>query len=173
MKPALIVGVALAALVSLPAPTWAQAKTDFSGSWIFDAARSDPAPPGGRRGGGGGGRGGGGVATSLSVTQTATQITIDRTMSQGATSGVYKLDASESTNSLGDVYLVAAANPGVVVTRRPVSCLASWRPRRETIVARRRAQDSGPRLYWSRLSPDSLQSSFPFQWPAYVSSHPV
>ena len=51
MKPALIVGVALAALVALPAPTWAQAKTDFSGSWIFDAARSDPAPPGGRAGG--------------------------------------------------------------------------------------------------------------------------
>ena len=106
MKQALIIGVALAALVALPASTWAQAKTDFSGTWIFDAARSDPAPPVGRRGGGGGGRGGGGgVAASLSVTQTATQITIDRTMSQGATSGVYKLDASESTNSLGDVFL--------------------------------------------------------------------
>jgi hypothetical protein len=104
MKPALIVGVALAALVVLPAPTRAQAKADFSGTWIFDAARSDPAPPVGRRGGGGRG-GGGGVATSLSVTQTATQITIDRTMSQGATSGVYKLDAGESTNSLGDVFL--------------------------------------------------------------------
>ena len=106
MKQALIVGVALAALVALPAEGWAQAKTNFSGSWTFDATKSDPAPAVGRRGGGGGGRGGGGgVPMSLTITQTATQITIDRTMGQGLTSAVYKLDASESTNALGDVFL--------------------------------------------------------------------
>ena len=106
MKQTLLVGVALAALVALPAAGWAQAKTDFSGSWTFDATKSDPAPAVGRRGGGGGGRGGGGgVPTSLAVTQTATQITIDRTMGQGLTAAVYKLDASESTNALGDVFL--------------------------------------------------------------------
>ena len=57
MKQALIMGVALAALVALPAAGWAQAKTNFSGSWTFDQAKSDPAPAQGRRGGGGAGRG--------------------------------------------------------------------------------------------------------------------
>ena len=51
MKRALIVGVALAALVALPAPGWAQAKTDFSGSWSLDTAKSDAVPATGRRGG--------------------------------------------------------------------------------------------------------------------------
>ena len=108
MKHALIMGVALAALVALPAAGWAQAKTNFSGSWTFDQAKSDPAPAQGRRGGGGaGGRGGGGgVATSLTITQTPTQITIERAMGPaGTTSAVYKLDGSESTNALGDVFL--------------------------------------------------------------------
>jgi hypothetical protein len=107
MKQALIMGVALAALVALPAAGWAQAKTNFSGSWAFDQTKSDPAPVTGRRGGGGGGRGGGGgPATSVTISQTAAQITIDRTMDQGAlTSAVYKLDGSESTNALGDVFL--------------------------------------------------------------------
>ena len=123
MKQALIMAVALAALVALPAPGRAQARTDFSGSWTFDAARSDPAPAVGRRGGGGGGRGGGGgVPTSLTITQTATQITIERTMGQGSTSGVYKLDASESTNVLGDVFLsrskVSWDGPKLVLTTR-------------------------------------------------------
>src|SRR4029077_15943690 len=61
MKQAIIVAVALAALVALPAAGWAQAKPDFSGSWTMDAAKSDPAPA---RGGGGapGGGGGGGAA---------------------------------------------------------------------------------------------------------------
>jgi hypothetical protein len=107
MKQALIMGVALAALVALPAAGWAQAKTNFSGSWTFDQAKSDPAPAQGRRGGGGGGRGGGGgVATSLTINQTAAQITIDRAIGPAATtSAVYKLDGSESTNALGDVFL--------------------------------------------------------------------
>jgi len=123
MKRALIVGVALAALVALPAPGWAQTKTDFSGSWSLDPAKSDGVPAAGRRGGGGGGRGGGAaVATSLTVTQTATQITIDRTMAQGATSAVYKLDASESTNVQGDVFLsrsrVSWDGPKLVITTR-------------------------------------------------------
>jgi hypothetical protein len=121
MKRALIVGVALAALVALPAPGWAQAKTDFSGSWSLDTAKSDAVPAAGRRGGGGG-RGGAAIATSLTVTQTATQITIDRTIAQGATSAVYKLDASESTNVQGDVFLsrsrVSWDGPKLVITTR-------------------------------------------------------
>jgi len=107
MKQALIVGVALAALVALPAAGWAQAKTNFSGSWTFDQTRSDPAPAQGQRGGRGGGRGGvGGVAMSLTIQQTAAQLTIDRAMGQGTqTSAVYKLDGSESTNTMSDVFL--------------------------------------------------------------------
>ena len=103
MRQASIVGVALAALVALPAAGWAQAKTNFSGSWTFDQTKSDPPPAQGRRGGGGGG---GGVATSLTINQTATQITIDRAMGPGATtSAVYKIDGRESTNLMGDVFL--------------------------------------------------------------------
>ena len=121
MTRALIVGVALAALVALPAPGSAQAKTDFSGSWGLDTAKSDAVPGAGRRGGGGRGAGAA-VATSLTVTQTATHITIDRTMAQGATSAVYKLDASESTNVQGDVFLsrsrVSWDGPKLVITTR-------------------------------------------------------
>jgi hypothetical protein len=120
MTRALIAGVALAALVALPAPGSAQAKTDFSGSWGLDTAKSDAVPAAGRRGGGRGG--GAAVATSLTVTQTATQITIDRTMAQGATSAIYKLDASESTNVQGDVFLsrsrVSWDGPKLVITTR-------------------------------------------------------
>jgi hypothetical protein len=106
MKQILIIGVALAAVVALPTLDSAQALPNFSGSWTFDQAKSDP-PAQGRRGGGGGGRGGsGGVATALTITQTPTQITIERALGPaGTTSGVYKLDGSESTNALGDVFL--------------------------------------------------------------------
>jgi hypothetical protein len=102
MKQALIVAVALAALVALPAATWAQAKPDFSGSWTMDPAKSDPAPA--RGGGGGGGRGGGrggGVAMQITIKQTPAQLTIDRSMGQATQTVVYKLDGSESTNAMG------------------------------------------------------------------------
>jgi hypothetical protein len=112
MKQALIVGVALAALLALPAAGWAQVKANYSGTWTFDQAKSDPPPARGGRGGRGGGRGGGAaVPASLTITQTASQITIDRAMPAGpmapgaTTSAVYKLDGSESTNALGDVFL--------------------------------------------------------------------
>jgi hypothetical protein len=100
-----IIGLGLTALVALPATGWTQAKTNFAGTWAFDQAKSDP-PAQGRRGGGGGGRGGGGVATALTIEQTPTQITIERALGPaGTTSAVYKIDGSESTNALGDVFL--------------------------------------------------------------------
>ena len=106
MKRALIAVVALATLVAVPAAGRAQAKTNFSGSWTFDQTKSDPPPAQGRRGGGAGREGGGGAPTSLTITQTPTQVTIDRAVGPGAlTSAVYKLDGSESTNALGDVFL--------------------------------------------------------------------
>lgn len=122
MRHALIAAVALAALVALPATGWAQAKTNFSGSWTFDQAKSDQPAAQGRRGGGGGGRGGGaGVPASLMIEQTPTQITIERAMGPaGTTSAVYKLDGGESSNALGDVFLsrskVSWEGPNLVIT---------------------------------------------------------
>jgi hypothetical protein len=122
MKRTVIACLALAALVALPTPYWAQTKTDFSGSWSFDASKSDAAAAAGRRGGGGGRMGGGGTAAAMTVTQSATHITIDRTMGQGQTSAVYKLDSSESTNLIGDVFLsrsrVSWDGPKLVITTR-------------------------------------------------------
>lgn len=54
MKYALI--AAVVASLAAPSAALAQAKTDFSGTWTFDEAKSDPAPA--RAGGGGGGGGG-------------------------------------------------------------------------------------------------------------------
>jgi hypothetical protein len=103
--------VAVAALVALPTAARAQAKPNFSGSWTWNQGRSPgaPGPARGARGGGGGGGGRGGagaVPESLTITQTATQITIERAMAGGAlTSAIYNLDGSESGNVLGDVFL--------------------------------------------------------------------
>jgi hypothetical protein len=122
MKQTLIVGVMLTALFAMPVPYWAQTRTDFSGSWTFDASKSDPAAAAGRRGGGGGRMGGGGPAAAMTVTQSPTHITIDRTIGQGQTSAVYKLDSSESTNLIGDVFLsrsrVSWDGPKLVITTR-------------------------------------------------------
>ena len=97
-----ILAIAVALAVALPALTFGQAKTDFSGTWSFDEAKSDPASgPGG--GGGGGGRPGGargGAPTKLVIKQTAGEVTIDQTLPNGAQTVVYKLDGSESVNKL-------------------------------------------------------------------------
>ena len=74
--------LACVASVVLPFTARAQAKTDFSGTWVLDAAKSD-AP---------GGRGGRGAQGPVTIKQTAAEITI------GAAS--YKLDGSESVNQM-------------------------------------------------------------------------
>jgi hypothetical protein len=118
MKPASIVSIALAALVALPAAGRAQAKTNFAGTWAFDQAKSDPAPPQAGRGGRGGGRSG--VATTLTIQQTAGQLTIEGTVGELPISAVYKLDGSQSTNTLGDIFLsrskVTWEGPKLVIT---------------------------------------------------------
>jgi len=108
MKRAILVTVALAAFVALPAAAWAQAKPDFSGSWTMDAAKSDPAPAarGGGGAGGGGGRGGGGrgggIPMQMTIKQTAATLTMESMAGQGGTQTlVYKLDGTESTNTMG------------------------------------------------------------------------
>lgn len=95
MKRAVVLFVGLA--LALPAAAWAQGKTDFSGTWVFNSAKSEP-PPGG--GGGGVAVGRGAVVTAalaalttLRVKQTATELTIENEAS-------YKLDGSESVNKV-------------------------------------------------------------------------
>jgi hypothetical protein len=100
-----IVAAALALFMAFPSAALAQARPDFSGTWTFDEAKSDPSPARGGGGGGGGGRGGGRMggmpATAMSIKQTATELTVERTTPMGAQTAVYKLDGSESTNTIG------------------------------------------------------------------------
>jgi hypothetical protein len=101
--------LALAAALAIPAYIQAQAKADLSGTWTFDEAKSDPAGGMGGGGGGGGrgpgpgggGRMGGGTPSKLVIKQTATELTVERTLPNGAETAVYKLDGSESTNKAG------------------------------------------------------------------------
>jgi len=102
MTRGLFVGLAVAAVLALSTVGWAQGKPDFSGKWTLDQAKSDPAPAGPGGGGGGGGRGGAmGTAASMTIKQTAAALTIERVMGQGTQTAVYKLDGSESVNSMG------------------------------------------------------------------------
>jgi hypothetical protein len=97
--------IALALFLAVPSSVLAQAKADFSGTWTFDEAKSDPAPARAGGGGGGGGRGGGRMggapATAMTIKQTAGELTLDRTTAQGAQTVVLKLDGSDSQNTIG------------------------------------------------------------------------
>jgi hypothetical protein len=85
----LVLFVAVMAL-AVAGVAFAQAKPDFSGTWTLDAAKSD------QMGGGGMGRGPGGPMT---ITQTANELVIERTMGDQAVKQTYKLDGSESVNA--------------------------------------------------------------------------
>jgi hypothetical protein len=84
-----------ALVVALAAAGYAQ-KTDFSGAWTPDV---DPAAAAAAAGGGGG-RGGGGPMT---VKQTATELTVERTTGRGPVTTVYKLDGSETEVAMGQM----------------------------------------------------------------------
>jgi hypothetical protein len=89
------VGVIAAAILAVATVAWAQ-KPDFSGTWTLDPA-SAPA------GGGGGGRGGGGGALGngpATVKQTADALTIERTMGDAKVTLTYRLDGTESRNTM-------------------------------------------------------------------------
>jgi hypothetical protein len=92
------VGVIAAAVLAVATLAWAQ-KADFSGTWTLDAEASG-APAGG--GGGGGGRGGGrgGLGQGGTVKQTATELSVERTMGENKVTSTYKLDGTESKNSM-------------------------------------------------------------------------
>lgn len=75
-----------------------QTRPDFSGRWTMDPA-SAPAPPGGA--GRGGGRGGGaGFGPEFTAKQDASTLTISRMQGDQAITATYRLDGSESRNSV-------------------------------------------------------------------------
>jgi hypothetical protein len=103
------VGIMAAAVFAVAAVAFAQAKPDFSGTWTLDPEASGMAAPGGAPGGapagtgGGGGRGGGGGALGAgptTVKQTADTLTIERTMGENKVVTTYKLDGTESKNTM-------------------------------------------------------------------------
>lgn len=93
MKRLAIVAVVVAAALALPLTAGAQTP-DFTGKWVMDPDKSDPM---------GGGRGGGGgmAGAALTITQTATELTIEREGRGGVIKTVYKLDGTESVNAMG------------------------------------------------------------------------
>lgn len=79
-------------VVAIAASAFAQ-KTDFSGTWTLDADASQM--------GGGGGRGGRGMmAGPITVKQTGDTLTVERTFRGNAVTAAYKLDGTESTNTM-------------------------------------------------------------------------
>ena len=87
----------LAAIMLLLAAV-AVAGVDFSGTWVPNESKSDPAPAG--RGGGGGGG-----AAELTIKQAGNVLTISRTMGQNAVETAYTMDGAEhtSTSQRGDL----------------------------------------------------------------------
>ena len=73
---------------------------NFSGKWVLDPAKTEMggAPGGGPPGGGGARGAGGGMAGPITITQTATEMTIEQTMGENVMKTVYRLDGKESVN---------------------------------------------------------------------------
>jgi len=92
-------GLIAAAILAVATVAFAQ-KPDFSGTWTLDPEASGMA--GAPGGGGGGGRGGGGGAlgNGATVKQTADALTITRQMGDQTMTATYKLDGTESKNSM-------------------------------------------------------------------------
>ncbi len=107
-------GIIATAVLAVATLAFAQAKTDFSGSWAPEVDPAAAAPAGG-----GGGRGGGGGP--MAVKQTATELSIERQTQNGAITQVYKLDGSESKISMGQMEATATAKwdgPKLVITTK-------------------------------------------------------
>jgi hypothetical protein len=100
------IGIIAAAIFAVASITFAQGKPDFSGTWTLDAEASGMAAPaagGGAPGGGGGGggRGGGGaLGNGATIKQTADTLTVERTMGENKVVTTYKLDGTESKNTM-------------------------------------------------------------------------
>ena len=86
-----------AAVVVLTVGVFAQAKPNFSGTWVMQAPAEDTGAGAMGRGRGGGR---GGFGQEATITQNATTLTIKYTQGQNPVTLVYKLDGSESTNEM-------------------------------------------------------------------------
>jgi len=111
MKRTISALMAAAALVVFTTGLSAQGKPSFAGKWTLQADPAAAAPPagggGGGRAGGGGGRMGGmggglgfACAMECTIAQDATTLTVTRTTPAGETKAAFKLDGTESTNSM-------------------------------------------------------------------------
>ena len=87
------IGVIAAAVLAVATVAFAQ-KPDFSGTWQLDPEASGMA---GQMAGGGGGRG---MAGPMTVKQTADTLTVETQGRAGAQTRTYKLDGTESTNTM-------------------------------------------------------------------------
>ena len=130
--------VALLAFV-LALPVMAIAQTpNFSGKWIQDMEKSDPAM---------GGRGPAGPQ-SLTITQTAAEITLERETPNGVVKTVYKLDGSASVNAMGrggEVTSKSAWEGGKLVTKYPHDGRDDGRSHGDAQPRGRRDPDRGDR----------------------------
>lgn len=126
------IGILATAVLAVATMAFAQAKPDFSGSW---APEVDPAAA---AGGGGGGRGM--MAGPMTVKQTATELTVERSVGENKIVQVYKLDGSESVNKQmgrgGEIEIKSTAKFDggklVITSKRPgqdgamVESTATW-----------------------------------------------
>jgi hypothetical protein len=92
------VGVIAAAVLAVATVAFAQ-KADFSGTWTLDTEASGMAAPS-PGGGGGRGAGGGPLGQGGTIKQTADAITIERTLGDNKVVTTYKLDGTESKNTM-------------------------------------------------------------------------
>jgi hypothetical protein len=91
----------LAAVAFVASNAFAQA-TSFAGTWnqVVDPAQQQAAGGGGGGGGRGGRGGGAGFGPTFSIAQDAATLTITQTRGENTITSVYKLDGSESKNTM-------------------------------------------------------------------------
>ena len=118
------IGIIASAVLAVATISFAQAKADFSGSWAPEADPAAAAPTGG----GGGGRGM--MAGPMTVKQTADTLTVERTAGENKIVSNYKLDGSESTNTM-------QGRGGAV----EVKSVAKWDGSKLVITSKRPGQD--------------------------------
>ncbi len=90
------------------------AAVDFSGTWVFNATKSDQPPAGG-----GGGRGGGMGGGDITIKQEGIVLTVSRMMGQNPMDTNYTMDGAEHTNTTqqGDMkYKATLAGNSVHIT---------------------------------------------------------
>jgi len=92
--------LSVAAVVLWATAAFAQGKPNFAGKWTREAPAGGAAAAGGGGGGGGRGGGGGGFGMECTITQDANTLTVEYMAGQNPLKLAYKLDGSESKNSM-------------------------------------------------------------------------